>query len=114
MLSATVYDGKVTRLSWRFAGGDKTTEYVAYTNADFNYLRGTHSLEIDTHDFSFFMGIGDIPSANNPFPDESLPSTASFCRAQRVYLNAGRSSKLSGYSRHRSTTRPLRCQLAGA
>ncbi|MFQ3225920.1 MAG: hypothetical protein ACI8Z5_002189 [Lentimonas sp.] len=32
MLSATVYDRSVTRLSWQHG----ETKYLAYTNADFN------------------------------------------------------------------------------
>lgn len=82
MLSATVYDEAVTRLSWRH----KTTEYLAYTNADFNFLRGTHSVENDTVNFTFFMGIGNATCANNPYPDEVVPDISAFSETQSEYV----------------------------
>lgn len=82
MLSATVYDREVTRLSWQHDGG----EYVAYTNADFNYLRGVHSVVTDTHDYSYFTGIGDASRADNPYRNETVPSVAAFSEDRSEHL----------------------------
>jgi len=82
MLSATVYDQAVTRLSWRY----QTTEYLAYTNADFNFLRGTHCIEDETVNFTFFMGIGNATSANNPYPNEVVPDISAFSATQSEYV----------------------------
>ena len=82
MLSATVYDRAVTRLSWRH----ETTEYLAYTNADFNFLRGTHCIEDETVNFTFFMGIGNATCANNPYPNEVVPDISAFSEALSEYV----------------------------
>lgn len=82
MLSATVYDHSVSRLSWRHL----SDEFIAFTNADFNYLRGTHSLDVDNTNFTFFMGIGNTIRDANPYGDEVVPSSATFSRERSEYL----------------------------
>ena len=82
MLSATVYDRSVTRLSWRHLSG----EFIAYTNADFSYLRGTHSLDVDNASFTFFMGIGNASYANNPYSDEIVPDVSTFSSDRSEYV----------------------------
>lgn len=85
MLSATVYDHVVTRLRWRFAGEDQAAEYIAFTNADFNMLRGAYTIQTDTHDFTFFMGIGDASRADNPHSTETVPLASSFSSKRSEY-----------------------------
>lgn len=63
--SATVYDHEATRLRWRYEGAD----YVAWTNVDFNYLRGVNDLETTETNYFFLMGIGDTTSTS----DEEVP-----------------------------------------
>lgn len=82
MLSATVYDRKVTRLSWRH----QSDEYVAFTNADFNYLGGTHSLDVDNTNFTFFMGIGNASRNDNPYGDEVVPDISTFSSERSEYV----------------------------
>ena len=82
MLSATVYDESVTRLNWRH----ETTEYLVYTNANFNFLRGTHCIEDETVNFTFFMGIGNATCANNPYANEVVPDISAFSEAQSEYV----------------------------
>ncbi|WPJ97009.1 hypothetical protein SH580_04720 [Coraliomargarita algicola] len=86
MLSATVYEHAVTRLSWRFADGSEPSEYIAFTNADFNLLRGTHALSTDSHDFTFFMGIGDASSEDNPYSNKTVPDLSNFSNQRSEYL----------------------------
>ena len=81
MLSSTVYDHAITRLSWRFEDMD----YVVFTNADFNFLRGVSSLVTDTHDFTFFMGVGDATAANNPYRSETVPDASNFSVKRSEY-----------------------------
>lgn len=82
MLSATVYDRKVTRVSWRY----KTEEFIAYSNADFNYLSGVHTVETDTHRISFFMGIGNSTLETNPYPRETIPLPSAFASDSSEYI----------------------------
>ena len=71
MLSCTVYDGSLTELRWKHADED----YLAYTNANFNYLRGVMTVESETGRYDYFMGIGDAPV----YQDRSfLPKLSAF------------------------------------
>lgn len=63
---------------------------VAYTNADFNYLRGVQSLVTETHDFSYFAGIGDATRADNPYTAETIPPASAFSPARSEYIIAVR------------------------
>jgi len=81
MLSATVYDHSVTRLSWRTG----KIENIAFTNADFNFLRGVHSIQTEIHDFTFFMGIGNASAENNPYRDETVPDASAFFSERSEY-----------------------------
>ena len=84
MLSATVYDRSVTRLSWRHL----SDEFIVFTNADFNYLRGTHSIDAGNTNYSFFMGVGNATYASNPYSDESIPGVSSFSSEHSEYVLA--------------------------
>lgn len=55
MLSATVYDRKLTRLQWHHEG----QQYVAWSNIDFNYLRGLTEIETEEANYLFLLGIGN-------------------------------------------------------
>ena len=55
MLSATVYDRKLTRLEWQH----ERQKYVAWSNIDFNYLRGLNEIKTKKTDYLFFLGIGN-------------------------------------------------------
>ena len=55
MLSATVYDRKLTRLQWQHEG----QQYIAWSNIDFNYLRGLNEIETKKTNYLFFLGIGN-------------------------------------------------------
>ncbi len=56
-LSATIYEGGITRIRWRHGG----QEYTAYSNIDFNHLRGARGFESPDGDvyYTLNMGIGD-------------------------------------------------------
>lgn len=84
MLSATVYDGEVTLLSWSY----ENEKFIAYTNADFNYLRGVHSLETDTHRYSIFMSVGEANRENSPYPEETTPRASTFSAEHSEYILA--------------------------
>ena len=55
MLSATVYDRKLTKLQWYHEG----QQYVAWSNVDFNYLRPLTEIETQEANYSFLLGIGN-------------------------------------------------------
>lgn len=55
MISATVYDRRVTELRW-FVGDH---EYSAWSNIDFNYLSGQGEIETEDTVYGLIMGIGD-------------------------------------------------------
>ena len=55
MLSATVYDRKLTRLQWHHDG----RQYTAWSNIDFNYLRGLTEIDTKEVNYLFFLGIGN-------------------------------------------------------
>lgn len=80
MLSATVYDRSITKLRWTH----ELVDYVAYTNADFNYLRGLHSVSTETDEYFFLMGIGD--EANDAM--QELPNLPVFSSDQSEYFVA--------------------------
>ena len=80
-LSATVYDGTLSRLSWRHAD----VHYVAYTNADFKLLRGVNSIETEAVDFLFLMNIG-AAGLSDPYPNEALPDLDLFAANRSEYL----------------------------
>lgn len=54
-LSATVYDHAVTEIRWWREEG----EYVIWSSADFNLLRGTIDFETPQVRYSIFLGIGN-------------------------------------------------------
>jgi len=55
MLSATVYDHRVTELRWR--SGNR--QYRAWSNIDFNYLAGHTEIETDNIVYFLIMGLGN-------------------------------------------------------
>jgi hypothetical protein len=54
-LSATVYDGEVTRLRWFHEG----REYRAFSNIDFRYLAGLGAFETADAVYSLILGLGE-------------------------------------------------------
>jgi len=81
MLSCTVYDRSVTEVRWTY----EDESYLAYTNADFNYLRGVMVVKTDTDSYDFFMGIGNAASARTR---ESLPLLPAFSPDRSEYFLA--------------------------
>lgn len=71
MFSCTIYDREVTQVRWTH----DDERYLAYTNADFNYLRGVTSVETKTDRYDYFMGIGNASSHQSR---ESLPPLPAF------------------------------------
>ncbi len=55
MLSATVYDHRLTELSWRFDG----QEIRAWSNADFNLFTGHSEFETEDTIYTLFMALGN-------------------------------------------------------
>lgn len=55
MLSGTIYDDRITELRWVHNG----RSYLAYSNVNFNYLRGIGSFETEDAHYSFFMAMGE-------------------------------------------------------
>ena len=84
ILTATVYDDNITRLSWRYL----SDEFIAFTNANFNYLRDTHSIDAGNTFFSFFMGIANATYASNPHSGESIPNVSLFSSEYCEYVLA--------------------------
>ena len=82
MLSGTVYDRSVTRVSWTY----ESEQFVAYANADFNLLRGVMNVTTETDAYDFFMGIGDATRANNPYHNESIPPISAFSPDRSEYI----------------------------
>ncbi len=70
-LSATIYDGGITRIRWVHAG----QEYTAYSNIDFNYLRGVRGFEGPDGELYYLlnMGIGDAVAERLPSDLPVLP-----------------------------------------
>ena len=62
MLSATIYEGKYTYLSWQHNG----REYCVWTRVDWDDLREVVTLETDTASYLIFMGIGEM-SFDSPY-----------------------------------------------
>jgi hypothetical protein len=79
MLSCTVYDRSISEVRWKYEDED----YLAYTNADFNYLRGimTVSTEIDRYDY--FFAVGNVSSDQMA---ESLPVLPAFSPDRSEYV----------------------------
>ncbi len=73
--SATVYDRAVTCLRWQYDG----QTYVAWSNVDFNYLRGVTQLEHGDTLYHIFMGIGNERTPERAFRE----STMAMSRATR-------------------------------
>ncbi len=67
--SATVYDRAVTRLRWQHDG----QTYVAWSNVDFNYLRGITQLEHGDTLYHMLMGIGNERTPERAFQESALP-----------------------------------------
>lgn len=65
MVSATVYDNRITQLKWRH----ETIEYEAWSNIDWNFMRSVHRLQTDTADYSIFQGVGDLPLDESEIPE---------------------------------------------
>ena len=63
-LSGTVYDHKVTLLHWRH--GD--AEYQAWSNVDFNLLRGLPQVEMDGTTYHLFMMLWDESTTPRTMP----------------------------------------------
>jgi hypothetical protein len=84
MLSCTVYDRAITQLRWTHEGEN----YLAYTNADFNYLRSVSRVETESTQYNYFMGIGNVSSVNATEPLPDLPAFDS--KVSQYYLAQGR------------------------
>jgi len=80
MLSCTVFDRSITRVQWNY----EDEKYLAYTNADFNYLCGVHTVKTETDVFDYFMGIGDVSSENANA--EPLPDLSAFSAEESEYV----------------------------
>lgn len=58
-LSTTVYDRRATLIDW--TSKDRTQRFRAWSNIDFNYLRGITNIQHgDTHLLYFYFGIGNV------------------------------------------------------
>lgn len=57
MLSATVYDGENTQLRWHL-NGMPDSEMTAWSNVDFELLRGRDRFNFNGTDYHFFMLVG--------------------------------------------------------
>lgn len=73
MLSCTVYDRSVTEVRWKHDGEN----YLAFTNADFNYLRGIMTVKTETDRYDYFFGIGNASSDQLRQPLPTLPEFSS-------------------------------------
>lgn len=73
MLSCTVYDRSITEVRWKFEGED----YLAYTNADFNFLRGIMDVSTETDRYEFFFAVGNASSEQRKEPLPHLPDFSS-------------------------------------
>ncbi len=57
--STTVYDHIATVIEWH--SKDRTRSFRAWSNIDFNYIRGIHNIQHgDTHLIYFYFGIGNV------------------------------------------------------
>ena len=104
MLSAIVYDRKLTRLQWQHEG----KQYVAWSNIDFNYLRGLTEIKTEKTDYLFFLSIVNEPTERlkkrtrrskekgaNSYVEESIPKLANLKKDKPkfVVITPGRSEK---------------------
>jgi hypothetical protein len=65
-LSATVFDREQTMLRWNVG----TEEYVAWTNVDFNYLRGLSKFSSHGKSYLLNLGIGDEINSKSFSPEK--------------------------------------------
>lgn len=73
--STTVYDRRATVIEWH--SKDRTRSFRAWSNIDFNHIRGIHDIQHgDTHLIYFYFGIGNVDT-------RSMASLSS--RFNRVY-----------------------------
>ena len=73
--STTVYDCRATVIDWR--SKDNTQSFRAWSNINFNYIRGIHNIQHgDTHLVYFHLGIGNV---------DTRWMTSLFTRFNRVY-----------------------------
>lgn len=95
MISATVYDRRVTELRW-YVGGH---EYRAWSNIDFNYIAGHGEIETEDTVYLLIMGIGNdsaeaVEAANQNAAAfgsswrKELPTAESFSGKRSEYLLA--------------------------
>lgn len=82
MFSAIVYDREVTRLSWKYEEED----FVAYTNANFNYLQGIMDVSTETSHFNYFMAISGASRLQNLYPQENIPALSAFATEHSSYI----------------------------
>jgi hypothetical protein len=45
-----------------------------------------HTVETDTHSFTFFLGVGDATRTDNPYAKEKIPFTSAFSAKRSEYL----------------------------
>lgn len=77
MLSATIYNREVTHLKWRH----EEIEYEAWSNIDWNIMRGVNNLKSETKDFMIFQGVGD-----SYYDENELPALPEFTPNQAEYF----------------------------
>ena len=83
MLSATVYDRRVTELRW-FADG---REYRAWSNIDFNLLAGLGEIETEDCVYSLIMGLGN--ETRESVVEKAMPDPSAFPVGRSTYLLTG-------------------------
>lgn len=99
MISATVYDCRVTELRWYFG----QREYRAWSNIDFNYLAGQGEIETEDSIYWLIMGLGNdtaesVAAANERAAAEGwnwhkeLPPADRFPPNRAEYILAGGSN----------------------
>lgn len=76
MLSCSIYEGGITEVRWTHEG----IPCLAYTNANFDYLRNVSSLETEESRFTYFMGIGSAANA------ATLPELPAFPKGPSSYF----------------------------
>lgn len=81
-LSATVYDRRVTELHWRDAQG----RHRAWSNIDFNYLRGIGRIEASDVTYSFMFGVGNEIAESVSLESPRLPPPGTFSATRSEYL----------------------------
>ena len=84
MISATVYDRRVTELRW-YVGA---REYRAWSNVDFNFLAGQGEIETEDSVFMLLMAISN-ENAEAAAARKELPAAESFSAKRSEYLLEG-------------------------